>query len=304
MAERDRPHIVVQTPPASEPFAPVGGGGGTDRQPFVGDRSRHGRRLKGELEDALAATTDESDSDGAYVSFVSFPGLELALESLDPQAAGDQPELLAVRTDEAEDGPVQVATVFIPDGKKEYFFSRLDAYVESATKDKARNAALVEGIQSIRRATIRDLWTDPDELFPDESETTWWEVWLRNRDGDERQRFAEFAMEHHLAISRHYLGFGDRTVILLRASATELSETFTFLDDIAELRRPHDVATFLVELPAFEQAQWVDELRQRLEAPGDDAPAVCILDTGVQDSPRCCRIHWLSPTCTRRKRHG
>lgn len=285
MAERDRPHIVVPTPPASEPFAPVGGGGGTDRQPFVGDRSRHGRRLKRELEDALAATTDESDSDGAYISFVSFPGLELALESLDPQAAGDQPELLAVRTDETEDGPVQIATVFVPDGKKEYFFSRLDAYVKSATKDKARNAALVEGIQSIRRATIRELWTDPDELFPDdESETTWWEVWLRNRDGDERQRFTQFSMEHHLAISRHHLGFGDRTVILLRASATELSRTFTSLDDIAELRRPHDVATFLVELPAIEQAQWVDELRQRLGAPGDDAPAVCILDTGVQDS--------------------
>ncbi|MGB5111636.1 MAG: S8 family peptidase [Mycobacterium sp.] len=285
MAERNRPHIVVPTAPVSEPFAPVGGGGGAERQPFAGDRSSHGRRLKSELQDALEATSDESDTAGTYISFVSFPGLELALESLDPQSSGEQPELLAVRTDETDDGPVQIATVFIPDGKKEYFLGRLEAYVESATKDKARNAALVEGIQSIRRATIRELWTDPDELFPaGQSETTWWEVWLRNRDGDERQRFTEFAAEHELRVSRHYLGFGDRTVVLLRASASELSQMFASLDDIAELRRPHDVAAFLAELPAFEQSQWVDELRERLQSPGDGAPAVCILDTGVQDS--------------------
>ena len=284
MAERDRPHIVVPTPPASEPFTLASAGGGRKKETFTGDRTRHGRRLTRELENALTPAGDEAETAGTYITFVSFPGLELALESLDPQASGEQPELLAVREDETEDGIVQMATVYIPDGKKEYFFKRLATYVETATKDKASHAALVEGIQSIRRATIRELWTDPDELFPDDhTESRWWEVWLRNRDGHERERFTAFAAQHHLRTSEHYLGFGDRTVVLLQATADELTDTFVSLDDIAELRRPHDVATFLTQLPASEQSQWVDDLLHRLRAAVEGAPVVCVLDTGVQD---------------------
>ncbi|WP_230487596.1 hypothetical protein [Mycobacterium intracellulare] len=131
------------------------------------------------------------------------------MESLDPQSSGEQPELLAVRRIATDDGDIQMATVFIPDGKKQYFFKRLSAYVETASNDKARHAALVECIQSIRRATIRELWTDPDEQFPDDhTELRWWEVWLRNRDSHELQRFTAFASERRLRTSQHYLGFG------------------------------------------------------------------------------------------------
>lgn len=285
MAERDRPHIVVPALPVSEPFTLAGAGGGTDKAPFTRDRPDHGRRLTRELQDALAPPGDEPETAGTYITFVSFPGLELALESLDPQSAGEQPELLAVREVETVDGAVQTATVYIPDGKKEYFLKRLSAYIETATNDKARHAALVEGIESIRRATIRELWTDPDDLFPDDqSESRWWEVWLRNRDDQERARFTAFAAERQLRTSQHYLGFGDRTVVLLYATADELSQTFESLDDIAELRRPHDVASFLAELPAFEQAPWAEDLLNRVQAAGDGAPVVCLLDTGVQES--------------------
>jgi hypothetical protein len=217
------------------------------------------------------------------VTFVSFPGLELALESLDPRAAGEQPELVSVREERGAQGVVQVATGYIPDGKKEYFLQRLTRYVETAADDKAKNAALVEGIQSVRRATIRELWTDPAEQFPSEhTKPIWWEVWLRKRVGDERQRFAAFAAAAGLGISEHYLGFADRTVVLLHATVDQLAELFESIDDLAELRRPHDVANLLTSLPASEQAEWVSELLKRVKAAGSDSPVVCILDTGVQ----------------------
>lgn len=284
MAERDRPHIVVPAQPRSEPFTIPTGGGGNDGSGFSGDRRRHGSALVEEYENALAPLPDAPQTAGTYISFLSFPGLELALESLDVQRAGEQPELVAVREDDSGDETVQIATVYIPDGKKEYFLKRLTQYVESAGADKARNATLVEGIQSIRRATIRELWTDADETFPtDSSEVRWWEVWLRRRDGNELQRFTAFATAHGLRTSEHYLGFGDRTVVLLHATADQLAQAFRSLDDIAELREPHDVASFLTELPASEQAEWVEELRRRLRPATDVAPVVCILDTGVQD---------------------
>lgn len=285
MAERNRPHIVVPAPPRAEPFTLASSGGGGSGPSFSGDRKQHGRRLTNEYQSALAAGSDEPITEGTYISFISFPGLELALESLDVQRAGEQPELVAVREKASENGAIQIATVYIPDGKKDYFLRRLTEYVEAAENDMLRNAALVEGIQSIRRATIRELWTDSDDLFPsDLSQARWWEVWLRKRDGNERQRFTNFIAEHGLRTSAHYLGFGDRTVVLLNASADQLAEAFNSLDDIAELRRPHDVASFLTELSSIEQAEWVDELRTRLKVASSDAPVVCLLDTGIQDA--------------------
>lgn len=284
MFERDRSHIVVSTPPRSEPFTLASSGGGGKSPGFSGDRQRHGRRLTDEYQSALTPYPDEPDTEGTYISFVSFPDLEIALESLDVQRSGKQPELVAVRETETANGTIQIATVFVPDGKKEYFLRHLTAYVETAGNETARHATLIEGIQSIRRATIRELWTDPDDLFPsDPSHVRWWEVWLRKRDGNERQRFTAFVAQHGLRTSEHYLGFSDRTVILLNATADQLAETFNSLDDIAELRRPHEVSSFLAELPAAEQAEWVDDLRRRLRAASVDAPVVCILDTGIQD---------------------
>lgn len=311
MAERDRPHLVVSAPPRSEPFT-IPTGGGADSSGFSGDRRRHGSSLVQQYEAALVPPVDMPESRGSYISFLSFPGLELTLEKLDVQRSGEQPELVAVREANSADGPVQVATVYIPDGKKEYFLKRLAEYVESSDEGKALNAALVDGIQSIRRATIRELWTDSDELFSsDPSEMRWWEVWLRNRDGNELRRFTNFSTAHDLRTSKHYLGFGERTVVLLYATADRLAEAFHSLDDIAELRQPSNVGSFLTELPAAEQAEWVEELQQRLRPASDGAPVVCILDTGVQadhplltDSIAATDLHVADPLWQHRPVHA
>lgn len=286
MTERDRPHIVVPTPPSTEPFTLAGPGGGSDRPIFGGNRKSHGERLTSEFKTAWEPPTEEdAQPKGTFITFVSFPGLELAIESLDSQRKGEQPELVAVREVARPDGTVLEATVFIPKGKKEYFLSRLERYVETAAEgsNKPRNATLIEGIASIRRATIRELWTDPDDQFPsDDTKLCWWEVWLRKSDGNERQRLSEYARQHGLKTSDHYLGFGERTVILVHATAAQLAGTFRAVDDIAELRRPHEVSSFLPELYAFEQKEWVQDLQRRASAAADGAPVVCILDRGVQ----------------------
>lgn len=285
MAERDRPHIVVPMPPRQEPFTIPSSGGGGDKPRYTGNRFRHGKRLAQELDAALSPRIDDDDHEGTYVTFVSSPELELAIESLDVQGSDDQPELVAVREVYTPSGMIIEATVFIPDGKKGYFQKKLDAYVRSASDDKAKNAKLVDGIQNIKRATIRQLWTDADELFPSNPAVTqWWEVWLRKRDGHERQRLTRFSEVLGLQTSSHYLGFGDRTVVLLHASADQLAQVFDSIDDIAELRKPHEIASFLPELYASEQREWVDDLLSRVEAASHDSPVVCILDRGVQSS--------------------
>lgn len=285
MAERDRPHIFVPTPPASESFTPIStpvtsrGGG------FSGRRSEHGTRLTEEFEAAWDPPAGEPATTGTYVTFASFPGLDLMFESLESHRPGEQPELVAVQAEMTSAGEVVNATVFIPDGQKEFFLKKLEQYVETAEvlEGKPKNAALIEGIASIRRATIRELWTGPADEYPtDPNQSRWWELWLRAVDGRECERLAGYARQHSLPVSDHYLGFGDRTVVLIRATSEQLAMTFRSIDDIAELRRPHEVASFLPSLSASEQRDWVSELQSRVEHAGADAPVVCILDRGVQ----------------------
>ena len=157
MAERDLPHIVVPAEPRPEPFTIPVSGRDSDASRTVGDRRGHGTALIKQFENATAPVHDAPAVEGTYISFISFPGLELALESLDPQGRGEQPELVAVREQDSADGVLQIATVYIPDGKKEYFLRRLARYVESAEEERAKHATLVEGIQTIQRATIREL---------------------------------------------------------------------------------------------------------------------------------------------------
>ncbi|WP_455135227.1 S8 family peptidase [Schaalia cardiffensis] len=286
MFERDRPHIFVTTPPASESFTPIStpvtsrGGG------FRGSRKKHGERLKAEFEAAWEPPADEPETTGTYITFASFPGLNLMFDSLELRRPGAQPELVAVQTEMTPAGEVVVnATVFIPDGQKEFFLKKLEKYVKTAevAERKPEHAALIEGIASIRRATIRELWTDPADEYPtDPNQSRWWELWLRAVDGREYERLTGYARQHSLPVSAHYLGFGDRTVVLIRATIEQLAMTFRSLDDIAELRRPHEVASFLPSLSAFEQSEWVSELQSRVEHAGAHAPVVCILDRGVQ----------------------
>lgn len=285
MAERDRPHIVVPSPPTSESFTLVGPGGGSDKPAFDGSRPEHGRRLADEFEKAWTPPEDEIEVSGTYITFVSFPGLELAIESLESQRSGAQPELVAVQEEPTPDGDVSRATVFIPNGKKEFFLKKLEKYVSTATvvDGKPDNATLIEGIASIRRATIRELWTDPADEFPvAQDQLRWWEVWLRRSDGKEQERLTAYAQQHNLRTSSHFLGFGDRTVVLMQATADQLAMTFRSIDDIAELRRPHEVSSFLPGLSATEQSQWVRDLQSRVQHAEIGAPVVCILDRGVQ----------------------
>lgn len=103
----------------------------------------------------------------------------MIFERLESRRPGPQPELVAVQTEMTAAGEVVNATVFIPDGQKEFFLKKLEQYVETAEvgEGKPKNAALIEGIASIRRATIRELWTDPADEYPtDPTQSRWWEL--------------------------------------------------------------------------------------------------------------------------------
>ncbi len=296
MATRDRPHILVRRPAEAEEYTSYAAGRGSPRPPSL-IREEHARRLTEEARRAelqgqarRAATSEEfgvrSTSEGMLVTFESWPGFELELKSLDP-LRGNTPELLAVHDRGVDEDRVQFATVYVPGGGLGYFLQRLDQYATQDTRTgNPKNANMVERVAAVRLATIREIWTDDRESFPEPHAVTWWEVWLRRSDGNEVHRLEEFAASADIVIGERQLVFDNRVIILVRATATQLASALNVIDDFAELRAAHVNSEFFIGLTPEEQADWINDLVRRTDPPADEAPAVCILDTGVNRGHR------------------
>ena len=223
------------------------------------------------------------DGLGLQVEFESFPGIELAFESLARERSGI--ELMNVRQEERR----SLATVFVPDGKLDHFENLIRDYLaEKRDKDGnlRDNRRLLDTIHQIRAASLRALWTDDPGTFPIISEgSIWWEVWLPVR--RDRHATTEFfrgrADTQGINIGQGELVFPERTVLLARASLEQMQHSIVTLNCIAELRRPKETAEFFDSSPPNEQSEWLDDLlsRTRFATVTEQCPYVCLLDTGV-----------------------
>ncbi|MEV5721788.1 S8 family peptidase [Amycolatopsis mediterranei] len=291
MPERDRQHLIVPSAARAAGYRPPPLAIGSQSIPAPADRRQHGRQLRSSLEQAESDGVTRREAtpvrvegavEGVYVSFESFPGVQLALNPLDPKAGRVHPELMSVQQIDIGDGELRErATVFVPQGTMGYFLDRVSRYVDTAGSASPRHRDLLDRVASVRAATIAALWTDPPQEYPGPEQSAWWEVWLRTRDGREVERLRVFARQTDgVRLGRQSLGFGDRTVVLVQATAEQLASAVDVLDDLAELRRPHQPTQFLADHHAVDQREWVEELLGRLASAGPDAPAVCVVDTG------------------------
>ena len=293
-APRDRKHLFIRRPPSIDEYRPHPRKITVPVVPGPGNRQRHAMDLKAALEGAERESRESKSAldiavhgaePGLYIMFESPPDVELKLESLEHKGKGI--ELVAVQ--EIVSGPdeqrIQCATVFVPEGQLKHFAARFEEYASRRTaKGEPRHKDVIDRIAALRRATLRALWTDSLEEYPAVDETIWWEVWLRRHDGRELERLMEFTHLAGLDLGDYRLAFDDRLVVLVRGTARQLSTSLDVLNDVAEVRKAKESAAFFVDAPSHEQAAWTDELRRRTTLPQPEAPAVCVLDTGVNRS--------------------
>ena len=279
------PHIIVPGQPAGERFTPRGRGGGDRRIYPVGDRRGHARGLRADIEQAVEASNelqanlpDEIRANGVILVVEGWPGgFELAVESLDLQRSGI--ELLSVAPENADLRQPERAVVYVPNDRTGAFFTRLDQYANEETESGTpRNQPLVANIQSMRLATLSQLWTDPTP-FPDGEEPCWWELWLR-KTGTEHEQLAAVSAFLNWRQAPRSVDFANRTVTAVFASRADLSSALATDLPLAELRSPSLVET-PADLAPVEQRSWTVDLLGRIQVSGPDAPVVCVLDTGV-----------------------
>lgn len=281
----DLSHLRLENTATTLPYTSTQSGGGGEFATPPRDRAPHAQKLINEARDA-AARVDAArphppadEIDGYPLTLVSDPAFSLKLESLDRQRDGV--ELLSVR----DDAGAQVANVFVRKDKLVTFIRLVERYRDENTgSGKPKNQRLVDSIAAIRLIAVRDLWQDAAADFPAEDAPAWWEVWIRAGG-----RAAEAAHASFVALARalglratdHFVAFPERVVLLVWATARQLASSVDLLSYVAELRRAKEVPTDYLELPPRDQREFADDLLQRLVPPSPDAPAVCLLDTGV-----------------------
>ena len=255
-------------------------------------RFTQGRRLLSQINELRAVASDTSDLQreagikeglGLQIEFESFPEVELAFESLARERSGI--ELQNVRHDIDR----TFATIFVPDGKLQHFENLVYDYLAEKRDSIGRardNRRLIDTIRQIRTASLRALWTDTPDSFPSHGEESfWWEVWLPVRSDRDTMinMFREQAQIHEMRVLRGVIKFPERTVLLVYTSVNKIERSIVTLNCIAELRRAKETAEFFDSLPADQQAEWLENLQNRmhLSTEYEHTPYICLLDTGV-----------------------
>lgn len=278
------------------PYTAKGSGGAKFKRLERVDRQAHAGKLREDLAQVQLESVRRSISqelanyeEDAGITLVirSAPGHPLKLESLDSPSRGFTLE--SVRQQDAED--VMVATVFVKHGKLAHLTKSVEDYSRMKSRtDKtgkviaADKADLIANIDSIGIAAIEAFWTSKHPL-PDLDVVTWWEVWVRA--GSESQRVRhESAVEieaERLGMVRKTgkLVLPEHTVYLIKTTRRTLASATAMLNFVSELRHPALTAEFFIEQTPGDQHLWAANLKSRLVLPPNDAPAVCVLDTGV-----------------------
>ncbi|TRW48359.1 S8 family peptidase [Aliidiomarina halalkaliphila] len=286
MADKDsKPHLYIGNNGSRHPLKRKGSGSSSNSARHIINPRTHANRLSGQLADiasfahdvSIDAHEDGIERIGIQITFESFEGIELVFNSLE-----NSPKKIELLNIQLIDN-TYYATVFVPEGKLTFFQERLEKYASTIDEESPSHRAVIESIAAVKRATIKTLWTDARELFPEnEDEQVEWEVWLVKGDGVPEREFKKLADRMELSVSPHQINFRERIVIYVTASAAQLSSSVHLLNCVAELKKPKETAEFFDELTIEEQRGWVVELTNRLaDSRREEDPLVTILDTGV-----------------------
>ena len=180
------------------------------------------------------------------------------------------------------------ASVYIPNGKENYFFKKIEEYKDENTKKgNPKNANLVNSIEDISVALLTALWTDPPSLIPESKKASWVECWIRITDDEEIQTkeiesFTTLLQENDIETKPNCIIFPERAVVLINASREQLSQLIMICDVLAEFRIAQETCGFWINESNKDQVQWVKDLLSRLKIDKSNIK-VCLLDSGVNN---------------------
>ena len=252
--------------------------------------SSHAKNVSRKYESAIKRSYDQKQvaamkMKGTYAEFSGVQNFELATKSLENRQTGIR--LLNVKK---ENGYTK-ATVFIPEGKEDFFRKRIEAYASEKTKKgKPKNSDLIGSIEDIRLAMLESFWTDKPDAIPDSIAINC-EIWLRydvkKTEGEiwrkVEDEFHQTCDEIGVEVDRNKrILFPERIVKLIRADRNHLVKLLSVCEYLTEIRRATEPASFFTNQERVDQRAWATDLLSRCRF-GDSNVSICFLDAGVND---------------------
>lgn len=280
-------------------------GGGSLKTRAVDDRDKHARILASELSSATKDIDDviyeqkefsvPAAKRGMVLTIEGRPNVDLRPGNRRPTSPGLKMYTLQRGTNDGdEDFQVDRATFFVTPKVVETLTSDLEQYrqyeepvvdeLEALLNDdeedprRPRNFWLFESASAIRRASLRDFWTDNLERFPTRNANFAWEVWVRK---DLEQEFLKAASSLNLAMEPTSTEFVETSVRSVRATPGEMARLVTMTPALVELQSASTLDPNFLNSPFARTAVDFSSLAARLVAPPADATRIALLDTGV-----------------------
>lgn len=275
------PHIDITRRRIVRPFQAPRENRGDGGAPRI--RDEHARRLQNQLAVALHGA-DQSKAqddrlepaDGVYLEVELRRGSKV--DALERKNDGVKPG--AARLEENETTTV---ALYVPDEARPVLERILEDYGTGplTPAGEPQRKGFVEPIEDFRQARLETFWTDDLTALPaGPQQVIWWEVWCFKGAEVKIEEIAE-VLGARPADNGNRLYFPETTVIPILTNRVTIELMLFATIGIAELRRASATPAFFTEADRQDQYEWAENLAERTIWPGNDAPAVCLFDTGV-----------------------
>ncbi len=247
-------------------------------------REEHGARIRQQLMDVFQrseATRPDRDElgarEGTYIEVELLRGKH-AETVLEKKSRGMHPGAVNTAPNDAEK-----VVLYVPDAGRPVLQQILDSYTDGELTEGGRpqQQGFVEPIEEIRDALLTSFWTDdPDALPANADDQIWWELWCFKGTEDHTVGLIR-QLGGRTADNDLWMRFPEMVVIPTFATRAAIELLIFAPFSLLELRRASANPTFFTDVHRDEQYQWAEHLAERTVWPGNDVPAVCLFDTGV-----------------------
>ena len=299
MPEPTLKHLVIPT--AANRISYRGTGFGQLRIRDI-ERVQHGALLRQQLDQVRAearvleetqATGLIPDDAGLLLQITTEPGYVLEAEAVHALTTrgrgvrtGPQITLLnCMQLRSENDLPYTRVALHVPFGGLTYLETKLREYTDGQLRRTGPPQAFFANLNRIAVAALEALWTDREPL-PQNDVDQWWEFWVRRQPDDIWASFQQVSQALGMEFRGEPLRLPDHVVVLGRGRREQIQSSLVLLNTLAEVRKARPCVLELTDLTIREQHEWIEEAVRRIQGPGPDAPAVCLLDTGVQRGHR------------------
>lgn len=284
------PHLYLTTPVERADFTPITRPF-NEATPLTARQQRylHSTKLITELETAMRQRTEvmrslrisnEEAVPGICLDIEGSAIHPLDIDTLENRSSPKAPiELLNVRV---IDGNLK-ATIFVPKKRLASLKGKIEKYGDESIDPTGTKGSTIsiDSMEAIKLADLDSFWMEKAALPTDKNCMYVWEAWLR-KGALEKLRNKEGDLD--IKISAHSLNFQECEICLLTSSLNTLAMLQIMTAPLVAFRYREEGPSFFTSLPSTEQIGWIENLQARLQPAPPDAPAVCILDTGVRNS--------------------